>query len=323
MPKSEDRNLALELVRVTEVSALAASEWIGKGDKIAADRVAVDKMRERLMAIDFKGEIVAGEGRKDKAPQLYEGELVGNGKEPEIDLVVDPLECTDSVAWGRMNAMAVIAAGAKGSLMRMPDMYMRKIAVGPQAKGKIDLDASVKDNLKKIAKALDKHIEELMVVVLDRPRHQDLIKEIRHAGARVILITDGDVAAAIATAIPESGIDVLMGVGASAEGVQAATALQCLGGEIQGRLQPKNDEEIELCKQSGIKKIDKKLFNSDFAKGDQLLFVATGVIDGPLLKGIRITKDQAISHSVVMRKFTGTVRFIEAHHKLGYEPIKL
>ncbi len=312
-----DRNLALEFVRATESAAIAASSWIGKGNKKKADKAAVDEMRARLNQMNFCAKVIIGEGSKDEAPELYSGEKLGLCQSPIFDIAVDPLECTDSVAWGRPNATSVIALAEKSSMFSAPDMYMQKIAVGPEAKGKINLDWPVKKNLKSLSEALKKPIGDLMVIVLDRPRHEELIKEIRNAGARVTLITDGDVAGAIATALPDSGIDMLLGIGASAEAVLAASALKCLDGEIQGRLWPKNKEEEKIVKKWGIKKIDKLLKMNDFIKGDQVSFVATGIIDGPMLRGVRYkSKNKVITHSVVMRNTSKTIRFIEAEHRL-------
>lgn len=311
-----DRNLALEFVRVTEAGAIAAAKWMGRGDKEAADGAAVDEMRDRFNYIDFAGTIVIGEGEKDEAPELYIGEEVGKGSGDMFDIAVDPLECTSSVANGVPNAISVIATGPKGSLFHAPDMYMEKIACGPKAKGVIDLDASVKENITRVAETLEKDIGEVVVVTLDRPRHEALIKEIRATGARVRLISDGDVAGAIAPSMPESGIDLLMGVGASAEAVLAAAALKCLGGDMQARLKPKDDRQRQLLLDMGIQDPDKKLSLEDLAAGKDLTFTATGAIDGPLLKGVRYTADYCITHSVVMRVKTGTVRFLETHHRL-------
>ncbi len=311
-----DRNLALEFVRVTEAAAIAAAQWTGRGDKKAADRAAVDAMRDRFQYVDFCGEIIIGEGEKDEAPELYIGEKLGKTGCLELDIAVDPLECTDSVANGVPNAISVIATGSRGSLFHAPDMYMEKIACGSKAKGVIDLLAPVEVNLRQVAERLEKEVSELVVVVLDRPRHEQLIKDIRAAGARVRLISDGDVAGAIAPSIFDSGIDLLMGVGASAEGVLAATAIKCLGGELQCRLKPKDEAQIERLKQMGIADVNKILMLEDLAKGENLTFTATGVIDGPLLKGVRYTANHCITHSVVMRVKSGTVRFIETHHRL-------
>jgi fructose-1,6-bisphosphatase II len=317
-----DRNLALEFVRVTEAAAIAAAKWMGRGDRKAADQAAVDEMRDRFNQIDFAGEVVIGEGEKDDAPELYIGEKVGKGKAPLMDLAIDPLECTDSVAWGRYNATTVIVAGPKGSLLHAPDAYMNKIAVGQEAAKVIDLNASIADNLKKIAKALDKEVGEVTAVILDRPRHVELIKEVRQAGARVRLITDGDIAGAFATCLPNSGIDVLLGSGKSAESVLAAAAVKIFGGEILCRFELKDEKEganIKAClKKAGLKDI-KKIFNSeDLAKGRQLTFTATGVIDGPMLDGVLFQKDRIITQSVVIRGTSGTVRYVTTHHYETY-----
>jgi fructose-1,6-bisphosphatase II len=309
-----DKNLALEFVRVTEAAAIASAKWIGKGDKNAADKAAVDAMRTRFNQIDFKGTIVIGEGSKDEAPELYTGEQVGKGSGPEMDIAVDPLECTDSVAYGRYNALAVITTGPKGSLMSAPDTYMDKIAVGPEAKSVIDLDASVKENITNVAKALGKDISEVTVSLLDRPRHEPLIKEIRDTGARLRLITDGDVAVAVSTCMPQSPIDMLLGSGGSTEGVLAAVAMRIMGGEILVRFKPRNHEDKKKLGELGIS--DKQIFTAeDMAKGEILTFTATGVIDGPLLPGVIFAPKTIITKSIVMRKSSGTIRFIETHHK--------
>ncbi|MBI4272568.1 class II fructose-bisphosphatase [Candidatus Uhrbacteria bacterium] len=310
-----DRNLALEFVRVTEAAAIAAAGFIGRGDGKAADGAAVDEMRDRFNYIDFRGVVVIGEGAKDEAPELYINEVVGTGNGPEIDIAVDPLECTDSVANGRPNAISVIATGIKGSLFHAPDMYMNKIACGPAGKDVIDLDATVADNITRVAARLKKPVRDMMIVVLDRPRHEQLIKDIRAVDARVRLISDGDVAAAIAPSLPDSGIDMLMGVGASAEAVLAAAAIKCLGGGFQVRLAPKNDKQKQTLANMGITDIDGKLLLDDLAKGEDLTFTATGVIDGPLLQGVRYTDKYCITHSVVMRVKTKTIRFLETYHR--------
>lgn len=309
-----DRNLALEFVRVTEAAAIAAAKWIGRGDKHAADGAAVNEMRDRFNQIAFSGTVVIGEGEKDEAPMLYTGEKVGTGG-VEFDLAIDPLEATDSVAYGRYNALAVIVSGEKGSLLNAPDMYMDKIAVGPKAVGKVSLDASVKENLQKVALALEKEVSELTVMVLDRERHAGLIGEIREAGARVRLITDGDVAGAIAPSIEDSGIDILMGIGASTEAVLASAAIKILGGEIQAKFKPKDDNQIENLKKFGVIDLDKVYFTEDLTKGKNLTFTATGVIDGPLLPGVEFKTNKIITHSVVMRASSGTTRYITTHHK--------
>ena len=309
-----DKNLALEFVRVTEAAAIASAQWVGRGQKNKADGAAVSAMRERFNLVDFRGTVVIGEGAKDEAPMLYTGEKVGSGKGPEMDLAIDPLECTDSVANGRYNAMAVIAAGAKGSLLHAPDTYMDKIAVGQLAKKVIDLDASVKDNLKKVAKAVGKSIADITVMVLDRERHQQLIDEIRSAGARVRLITDGDVSAAVATCFPESGVDVMMGIGGSTEGVLAAVAIKVLGGEILCRFKPRKESDIVEIKKTGLKDLNKIFTSEDMAKGRELSFTATGVIEGPMLEGVLFREKKIITHSVVARGVSGTIRYITTHH---------
>ncbi|HEX7042502.1 MAG TPA: class II fructose-bisphosphatase [Patescibacteria group bacterium] len=310
-----DRNLALEFVRVTESSAIAASSWIGLGDKKEADQAAVNEMRARFNQIDFCAEVVIGEGEKDEAPMLFTHELVGKNKgKPTMDLAVDPLEATDSVAYGRYNAITVIVAGPKGSLLSAPDTYMEKIAVGPLAKDVIDLDMPTKTNIKRVAKALGKDTKEITIIVLDRPRHAKLIEEIRQTGARVRLITDGDVAGAIAPSLPDSGIDMLMGIGASAEAVLASAAIKILGGEILCRFAPPNESAVKKIKAEGIKNLKKIYSTKDLTKGRDLTFTATGVIDGPLLRGVIQDGHKFITHSMVIRGVSGTVRYIEAHH---------
>jgi fructose-1,6-bisphosphatase II len=309
-----DRNLALEFIRVTEAAAIAASQWIGRGDKHAADQAAVNQMRARFNQIDFSGRVVIGEGSKDKAPQLYTGEKVGMGKTPVMDLAVDPLEATDSVAYGRYNAISVIVAGAKGSLLHAPDTYMEKIAVGPKAADAIDIDDPVEVNIRKVAKKIGKDVREITVIVLDRPRHKTLIDKIRKIGSRVRLITDGDVAAAIATCLPESGIDLLMGIGGSTEAVLAAAPVKIFGGQLFCRFKPQSPEHIDEIKRSGVKDVNKIFSADDLAKGDQLTFTATGVIDGPLLPGVVIDKNKIITHSLVIRASSKTVRYITTHH---------
>ena len=310
-----DRNLALEFVRVTEAAAIAAAKWVGKGEGKKADGAAVDEMRDRFNQIDFKGKVVIGEGAKDEAPELYTGEIVGKGKGPVMDLAIDPLECTDSVAFGRYNAITVITAGAPKSLMSAPDAYMEKIAAGPKAAKVIRLDAPVKVNIEKTAKALGKKKSDITVCILDRERHEDLIKEVRQAGARVRLITDGDVAGGIAPSMPDTGIDLLMGIGSSTEAVLAAAAIKILGGEIQARFKPISETSEKVIKKAGMS-LNRIYRTEDLAKGKQLTFTATGVIDGPLLKGVQITDSAIITHSIVMRGISGTIRYITTrHHK--------
>lgn len=309
-----DRNLALEFVRVTESAAIAASEWIGKGDKKAADQAAVNEMRDRFNQIDFKAEVVIGEGEKDEAPMLFTHEIVGKQKgNPLMDLAVDPLEATDSVAHGTYNAISVIVAAPKGTLMQAPDTYMEKIAVGPLAKSGINLDAPVGANIVNVAKLLKKKPHDITIIVLDRPRHEKLIADIRAVGARVRLITDGDVAGAIAPSLPDSGIDMLMGIGASAEAVLASAAIKILGGEILCRFAPKNEKDKAHILREGAK-LNHIYSTKDLTKGSDMTFTATGVIEGPLLQGV-ITKGQTlITHSLVMRASSGTMRYITTHH---------
>jgi fructose-1,6-bisphosphatase II len=315
-----DKNLALDFVRVTEAAALAASRWMGKGDANGADNAAVEAMRIVFNAVDIDGTIVIGEGERDEAPMLYIGEKVGCGKRMKVDIALDPLECTNSVAYGRPNAISVLAAAEKGNILHAPDTYMEKIAVGPEAKDVIDLCDSVEQNLKRIAKAKNYNIDDLTVVVLDRERHKDLISRIRKIGARIHLILDGDVSAAMATALPGTGVDVLMGIGGAPEGVLAAAALRCLGGAIQGRLVPRNKEEAARARKMGVKNINKIFRTEELAKGNNIMLAATGVTDGDLLKGVRYTGTGAYTHSIVMRSRTGTIRFISTEHHFTDEP---
>ncbi len=316
-----DRNLALEFIRVTEAAAIAAAKWVGKGEAKKADAAAVDQMRARFNQIDFAGTVVIGEGSKDESAELYNGEKVGRGWSKTadksaryaMDLAIDPLECTDSVAYGRYNAITVIAAGSKGSLLNAPDTYMEKIAVGPKAAKVIKLGVPAKINITKTAKALGKKVGDVTVCVLDRPRHKDLIAEIRKAGARIRLITDGDVAGGIAPSMPESGIDMLMGIGASAEAVLAGVAVKIMGGQLLCRFMPKDASHLALVKKAGLNTT--KIYSvNDLAKGSQLTFTATGVIDGPLLQGVRFVDPTIITHSIVIRGQSGTIRYITTHH---------
>ena len=308
-----DRNLALEFVRVTEAAAIAAARWIGRGDKHRADGAAVDEMRSRFNQIDFRGTVVIGEGSKDEAPELYTGEKVGKGIGPVMDLAVDPLECTNSVAFGRYNALSVIVAGAKGSLFSAPDTYMQKIAVGPKGASVVRLDAAVRTNIQRAARALGKRTRDITVVVLDRDRHRDLIVQIRQAGARVRLITDGDVAGAVACCLPESGVDLMMGIGGSTEAVLAAAPIKIFGGQIFCRFAPPDQKHAALLKKHGLH--SKKIYSAaDLAKGKFLTFTATGVIDGPLLAGVRFTEGGIITHSLVIRGQSRTLRYVTTHH---------
>jgi len=315
-----ERSLTLELVRVTEAAALASARWMGLGKKDEADDAATTAMRKEFENVPMDGIVVIGEGEMDEAPMLYIGEKLGQGIPPLVDVAVDPLEGTNIVAKGTWNAISVIAIADRGNLLHAPDMYMQKIAVGPKAVGKVDINAPVADNLKAVAQAVGKDMSDLVAIVLDRDRHDQIIHEIRKAGARIKLIPDGDVAAAINTCFPETGVDILFGSGGAPEGVLAAVALKCLGGEIQGRLLPQNDAEIERCKQMGITNPQQILYMNDLVKGDDAIFAATGVTDGELLRGVRFQGTRATTHSVVMRAKTGTVRFIEGNHRLERKP---
>jgi fructose-1,6-bisphosphatase II / sedoheptulose-1,7-bisphosphatase len=310
-----DRNLALEVVRVTEAAALAASKLVGRGDKMAADQVAVDAMRDALNSLNIKGRIVIGEGERDEAPMLYIGEEVGTGHGPEIDIALDPLEGTDITAAGGPNALAVVAMTDKGGFLNAPDTYMDKIAIGPGIDPNIlDLDAPIGDVLKRLAKEKDGSVNDLNVCILDRPRHQDLIAAVRKAGARITLIGDGDVSAVIATTDPDTGIDMYVGNGGAPEGVLAAAALQCTGGAMLGRLVFRNAEEKGRGERWGITDFKRIYKTSDLAKGDNVMFAATGVTDGTMLRGVRRYVGGAKTTSLVMRSKSGTIRKIEATH---------
>ncbi|MDF2682018.1 MAG: glpX [Brevibacillus sp.] len=315
-----ERSLTLELVRVTEAAALASASWMGLGKKDEADDAATTAMRKEFEKVPMDGIVVIGEGEMDEAPMLYIGERLGQGVSPAVDVAVDPLEGTNILAKGTWGAISVIAIADRGNLLHAPDMYMEKIAVGPKAVGKIDINAPIRDNLKAVAQAQGKDISDLVAIVLDRDRHQQAIHEIREAGARIRLISDGDVAAAINTAFMDTGVDIMFGSGGAPEGVLAAVALKCLGGEIQGKLLPQNQEEIERCIKMGLTNPHQVLFMDDLVKGDDAIFAATGVTDGDLLKGVRFQGSRASTHSVVMRAKTGTVRFIEGNHRLERKP---
>lgn len=312
-----DRNLALELVRVTEAAALSASLLMGRGDEKAADQAAVDAMRNALNNLHIDGTVVIGEGERDEAPMLYIGEKVGQGGGPRLDIALDPLEGTTITAKGGPNALAVVAMAEEGGFLNAPDVYMDKIACGPGVEdGVIDLDATPAENLKALAKAKGVDVADLVVCILDRPRHQDLIAKVRAAGARIMLIPDGDVSGVIATAQPDAGIDLYMGAGGAPEGVLAAAALRCIGGFMQGRLLFRNDDEKLRAQKWGVSDLNKKYGLADLAKGD-VMFAATGVTDGAMLRGVRRFSGGAFTHSVIMRSKTGTVRRIEATHNFG------
>ena len=316
-----ERNLAMEVVRVTEAAALSSARWMGLGNEKAADQAAVDAMRRAFDAVPFCGTVVIGEGERDESPMLFIGERVGSGEGTELDVALDPLEGTNIMAQGRANALAVVAIAEKGGFLRVPDTYMEKIAVGPKAKGAVDLSLSPEQNLHNIADAMKCYVEDLTVVILDRPRHAELIRAVREAGARIKLIQDGDVSAAIAAGFPETGVDVLLGIGGAPEGVLAAAALQCLGGDMQGRLRPRNDQEVERARKLGLKDMDRIYRIGDLAKSGDVMFAATGVTDGDLLRGVRFFGGGARTHSVVMRYRSGTVRFIEATHRFDRKPV--
>lgn len=316
-----ERSLSMELVRVTEAAGVAAARWMGRGLSNEADNAATEAMRMVFDTIPMKGTVVIGEGEMDEAPMLYIGEELGSDENgPEVDVAVDPLEGTSIVASGTWNALAVLAIADRGNLLHAPDMYMDKIAVGPEAVGKINIDASIKENLEAVAKAKNKNIEDIVATVLNRPRHEKIIQEIRDAGARIKLINDGDVAAALNTAFGETGVDILFGIGGAPEGVISAVGLKTLGGEIQGRLIPSNDEEVERCKKMGID-VNQVLYMDDFVKGEDAIFAATGVTDGELLRGVRFTGGYSETHSLVMRSKSGTVRFVEGRHSLKKKPL--
>jgi fructose-1,6-bisphosphatase II len=310
-----DRNLALDLVRVTEAAAMAASRWMGRGDKEGADGAAVDAMRLALGTVPMDGTVIIGEGEKDEAPMLYNGERIGDGSPPSVDIAVDPIDGTTLASKGRGNALAVIALSEKGSMFDPgPCVYMEKIAVGPELVGVCSIDASPTDNLKAVAKAKRIDVRDVTVVILERDRHDDLIAEVRAAGARIRLIPDGDVAGAITTAWPDSGADILLGIGGTPEGVIAAAALKCMGGELLGRLWPRNDDEREAALALGYD-LTRKLGTDDLVDGKNCFFAATGITDGELLKGVHHTAGVITTQSLVMRSKTGTVRFMNARHR--------
>jgi len=317
-----DRNLALEFVRITEAAALSCARWMGRGDNMAADQAAVDAMRRAFDSVRIDGTVVIGEGERDEAPMLYIGERVGmkSDDSPKVDIALDPLEGTNICAAGGVGAISVIAVAESGNFLHAPDTYMDKIACGPLAKGEIDIDASATENIRRVAKALHKPIEDVTVVILDRPRHEALIAEVRALGSRIQLIGDGDVSAAVAAAWPDSGIDLLIGIGGAPEGVISAAALQCLGGDFQGRLKFRNEDEKGRAKKMGIYDMNKRYSIDELAKGS-VMFCATGITDGPFLRGVKLLGGrQAKTQSVVMRSQTGTIRTVETHHHLSRKP---
>lgn len=317
-----DRNLPLNLARVTEAAALASAKLLGRGDKNAADQAAVDAMRRMFDTINIDGVVVIGEGEMDEAPMLYIGEEIGIGgpNSLKVDIAVDPLDGTRSVANGLPNAISVVAIAPRGCLLHAPDTYMDKIAVGPKAKGTVDINSSVEENIKNVAKALGKDVSDVTVTLLDRPRHEKLVEDIRKVGARIKMISDGDVLAAISTCFDYTDVDILMGIGGAPEGVLAAAALKCIGGEIQGKLNPVTDEQRSRCEAMGAD-LNKVYTTDDLVKGDEIVFAATGVSYGELLQGVKYMKNNVAStHTLVLRAETGTIRFIEATHKLDKKP---
>jgi fructose-1,6-bisphosphatase II len=314
--QAPDRNLAMEMVRVTEAAALAAARWMGRGDKEGADRAAVDAMRVVLATVPMDGVVVIGEGEKDEAPMLYNGERVGDGTPPQTDVAVDPIDGTTLASLGRGGALAVIAVSERGTMFNPgPCVYMQKLAVGPEAAGRVSLDLTPAENIRAVAEAKKESVRDVTAVILDRPRHAELIEQVRSVGARIRLITDGDVAGAIATACSESGADILLGIGGTPEGVISAAALKCMGGEIQGRLWPRDDAERELAVSLGYDP-DKILSTEVLVQGDNCFFAATGITDGELLRGVRYDSHGASTESLVMRSKSGTVRRILARHQI-------
>ena len=309
-----ERNIAMELTRVTEAAALSAARYMGMGDKELVDQAAVDAMRFTLGSISMDGIVVIGEGEKDEAPMLYIGERIGDGSPPQVDIAVDPIDGTTLLSKGLPGAIAAVALSARGT-MNVPGqiVYVNKIAVGKEAKDAIDIDASVETNLKNVAEAMGRRVEEVTVVVLDRPRHEQLLADIRAVGARVKLITDGDVAAGIHAALPDSGVDVLMGIGGTPEGVLTAAAIRCIGGAIQCKAWPRNDAEREAAVQAGVD-VEKVYVTEELVGGEEVFFAATGASSGDLLGGVRFFADGAQTHSLVMRSRSGTLRWIDSQH---------
>jgi fructose-1,6-bisphosphatase II len=321
--EDREREIMLELVRVTETAALRAGRCMGMGNLNLVDEAAVDGMRGMLSLVNIKGTIVIGEGEKDHAPMLYNGEVVGTGNDKrELDIAVDPVEGTRLVANGLPNAISVIVIASRGSLMPVPTFYMQKLAVGPAAKEYIDINAPVRENLRVVAAALGRRVKDLTVVILDRPRHAELIREVREAGARIKLITDGDVAGAISTALPDTGVDLLMGIGGAPEAVITAAAMKCLGGELQAKLSVRNEEDAARATEAGFDDFDRVYSSEDLARGDSLIFAATGITDGDMLQGVRFYGPKATTESIVMRMLTGTVRRIRTTHDLSRKTLR-
>ena len=315
-PEEPDRNLALELVRVTEAAAMAAGRWVGRGDKNGGDGAAVDAMRKLIGTVSMRGVVVIGEGEKDQAPMLYNGEHVGNGEGPECDVAVDPIDGTTLMSKGMPNAIAVLAATERGAMFDPSAVfYMEKLAVGPEAADVIDITAPVAENIRRVAKAKHTDVSDVTVCILDRARHADLVKAVRQAGARIHFISDGDVAGAISAARPNTGVDMLIGIGGTPEGIIAACALKCMGGAIQGRLWPRDDEERAKAVAAGHD-LDRVLTTNDLVSGDNAFFCATGITDGDLLRGVHYRTGGATTQSIVMRSKSGTVRMIDGFHRL-------
>ena len=314
--QAPDRNLAMELVRVTEAAAMAAGRWVGRGDKNGGDGAAVDAMRQLISSVSMRGVVVIGEGEKDEAPMLFNGEEVGNGEGPFCDVAVDPIDGTTLMSKGMPNALAVLAVAERDAMFDPSAVfYMEKVAVGPEAADAIDITAPVAENIRRVARAKHIDIADVTVCVLDRPRHEQIVHEIREAGARIQFISDGDVAGAIAAARPSSGVDMLYGVGGTPEGIITAAALKCMGGELQGRLWPKDDEERSKAVAAGHD-LDKVMTTAELVRGDNVFFCATGITDGPLLRGVHYRGGGAATQSIVMRSRSGTVRLIDGYHRL-------
>jgi fructose-1,6-bisphosphatase II len=315
--QAPDRNLALEIVRVTEAAAMAAARWVGRGDKNGGDGAAVDAMRALIGTVSMRGVVVIGEGEKDEAPMLYNGEEVGDGTGAQCDVAVDPVDGTTLMSKGMPNSVSVIAVSERGTMFDPSAVfYMDKIATGPESADVIDINAPVGENISRVAKAKHGHNEDVTVCILDRPRHDDLVREVREAGARILFISDGDVAGAISAARPGTGVDLLLGIGGTPEGVIAAAALRCMGGVMQAKLWPRNDEEKQKAIDAGHD-LDRVLLTEDLVRGDDIFFCATGVTDGDLLRGVRYYADSVGTQSIVMRSKSGTIRVIESLHQLG------
>ncbi len=314
-----NRNLALEFVRVTEMAAIASARLMGRGDEKAADQAAVDAMRAMLDSVECDATVVIGEGERDEAPMLFIGEKVGTGRGPELEIALDPLEGTSVCANGGYNSISVMAIGEKGNLLHAPDTYMDKIACGPEGKGIVDIRLGATENIKRLAQAKKCRVQDITAIILDRPRHEELIREVRETGARINLIGDGDISAAIATCEPNSGVDILLGVGAAPEGVISAAALSCMGGEFQGILKPQDAEEEQRTRDMGVQDINKVLHIDDLASGN-VMFCATGVTTGNFLDGVKFKSWGAITHSLVMRSASGTIRYISAEHHFDKKP---